>query len=187
MSQTRPRHPHSSARLLFSLLSVLAVLAFACSPALAHAEEATGPVYETEVPTVPTEESPGGKHPGGANGGNGGGEGEAKNSTAPGGGGTGGGNGSQGGGSQGAQGNQGSTGNGGQSQGGSVGSGVALGEGNGATELGENSSAIGEDDSSSPLVPILIAIVVLAAISIGAFYYRQRRQDAGSSVSPKAS
>jgi len=44
-----------------------------------------------------------------------------------------------------------------------------------------------EDESSSPLVPILIAIAVLAAISIGAFYYRQRRQGAGSSVSPKAS
>jgi hypothetical protein len=170
---------------------VLAVLAFACSPALAHAEEATGPVYDTDVPTVPTEESPGGSHKGGHKGGPGGNVGsenaEAENSNAPGGTGSGGGNGSQGGGSQGAQGNQAPTGNGGQPQSGSVGSGVALGGGSGGTELGENTSTVGEDDSASPLVPILIAIVVLAAISIGAFYYRQRRQGAGSSVSPKAS
>jgi hypothetical protein len=37
------------------------------------------------------------------------------------------------------------------------------------------------------LVPILIAVAVLAAASIGAFYYRQRRQDSGSPISPKAS
>jgi len=43
--------------------------------------------------------------------------------------------------------------------------------------------------SSSPLVPILIAIAALAAISIGAVAVRQRRQRRGSSgqVSPKAS
>jgi hypothetical protein len=38
-------------------------------------------------------------------------------------------------------------------------------------------------------VPILIAVAVLAAISIGAVIYRQRRQDdggSGSTVSPKA-
>lgn len=50
-----------------------------------------------------------------------------------------------------------------------------------------HSASTENGSSSSPLVPILIAIVVLAAISIGAFYYRQRRQGAGSSVSPKAS
>ncbi len=45
------------------------------------------------------------------------------------------------------------------------------------------------DDSSSPLVPILIAIAALAAISIGVIVIRQRRQrDApGAPVSPKAS
>jgi cobalamin biosynthesis Mg chelatase CobN len=42
---------------------------------------------------------------------------------------------------------------------------------------------------SSPLVPILVAIAVLAAISIGAVMIRQRRQRSGGrgSVSPKAS
>ena len=46
-----------------------------------------------------------------------------------------------------------------------------------------------ETDSggSSPLVPILIAVALLAAASIGYFFYRQRRQDPGSPVSsPKA-
>jgi hypothetical protein len=43
------------------------------------------------------------------------------------------------------------------------------------------------DDGSSPLLPILIAVLVLAAISVGAFLIRQRRRDgAGRSLSTKA-
>jgi hypothetical protein len=43
------------------------------------------------------------------------------------------------------------------------------------------------DGGSSPLVPILIAVAVLAAIAIGAVVYRQRRQgDAeGGTPSPE--
>ena len=41
------------------------------------------------------------------------------------------------------------------------------------------------DSSSSPLVPILIAVAVLAAISVGAVLYRQRR--GGGRFSPDAS
>jgi cobalamin biosynthesis Mg chelatase CobN len=55
------------------------------------------------------------------------------------------------------------------------------------TESGEQVSH--SSGSSSPLVPILIAVAVLAAISIGAVIYRQRRQDSGgsgSAVSPNA-
>jgi hypothetical protein len=177
--------PRSAALPVASLLSVLAVLALACSPALAHAEEATGPQYEPEIPTVPMEESSpggGGHHNGGGTGG-----GNAGISNSPDGNGTGGGSPDAGGSSHTGQGNQGPTGNGGQPEAGSVSSGVAIGEGGGQSQPGGTSSAVGEDDSSSPLVPILIAIVVLAAISIGAYYYRQRRQDPGSSVSPKAS
>jgi len=50
------------------------------------------------------------------------------------------------------------------------------------------STPASSDDGSSPLVPILIAAAVLAAISIGALLIRQRRQrDAsGSSLSTKA-
>ena len=48
------------------------------------------------------------------------------------------------------------------------------------------------EDDSSPLVPILIALAVLAAISIGVVAWRRRRGDdadpgAGSHVSPEAS
>jgi hypothetical protein len=166
---------------------VLAVLALACSPALAHAEEATGPQYESEIPTVPTEEGSAGGGGGHHNGGGTGGGGNAGISKTPGQNGTGGSTPDGGGGSHTGQGNQGPTGNGGQPESGSVGSGVALGEGDGSSQPGKNASTVSEDGSSSPLVPILIAIAVLAAISIGAYYYRQRRQDPGSSVSPRAS
>jgi cobalamin biosynthesis Mg chelatase CobN len=47
-------------------------------------------------------------------------------------------------------------------------------------------TAVADDDSSSPLVPILIAVAVLAAISVGAVLYRQRRGD-GSRFSANAS
>jgi hypothetical protein len=185
MIATRRPHHRGSALPAVLLLSVLAVLAFACSPALAHAEEATGPVYTPEVPTVPTEESSpgGGGHQGGGNGGGG----NADMSTSPGGNGAGGGKADAGGGPHNGQGNQGPTGNGGQPSGGSDDAAGSISENKPIVNLGENTAGVGEEDSSSPLVPILIAIVVLAAISIGAYYYRQRRQGAGSSVSPKAS
>lgn len=92
------------------------------------------------------------------------------------------------GGSHNGQGNQAPESGGGNAETGSGGaeSGKAgLGEGKQVAQPIKN-AATSEDESSSPLVPILIAIAVLAAISIGAFYYRQRRQGAGSSVSPKA-
>ena len=52
-----------------------------------------------------------------------------------------------------------------------------------------SSTTESDDGSSSPLVPILIAIAVLAAITIGAVVVRQRRQrgEPGGQVSPKAS
>jgi cobalamin biosynthesis Mg chelatase CobN len=166
---------------------VLAVLALACSPALAHAEEATGPQYESEIPTVPTEEGSAGGGGGHHNGGGTGGGVNAGISKTPGENGTGGSTPDAGGSSHTGQGNQAPTANGRQPQSGSVGSGVAIGGGDDQSQAGGKTSAVSEGDSSSPLVPILIAIAVLAAISIGAYYYRQRRQDPGSSVSPKAS
>jgi cobalamin biosynthesis Mg chelatase CobN len=49
----------------------------------------------------------------------------------------------------------------------------------GATQMGEPRSSVTEsDDGSSPLVPILIAVAVLAAISVGAVLVRQRRGSA---------
>jgi len=116
---------------------------------------------------------------------------EAGDSTAPDGAGTGGGgsDSSTGGGTDKGQTNQGSGGNGEQGVGGSKPAGGQQGEAK-AIELTPASdlSPTSNEDDSSPLVPILIAIAVLAAISVGAFYYRQRRQgDAGSPISPKAS
>lgn len=185
MPRTSPRARNSALPAVL-LLSVLAVLAFACSPALAHAEEASGPVYEPEVPTVPQEQGSGGggHHNGSTGGGSGGSPAEISNSPGQGGENPG----ATGGGSHRGQGSQGPEGGGGNSGGGSEGAPQGKAGLSESRQLkpGENASST-EAESSSPLVPILIAIAVLAAISIGAFYYRQRRQGAGSSVSPKAS
>jgi MYXO-CTERM domain-containing protein len=49
-------------------------------------------------------------------------------------------------------------------------------------------AATAEDDGgSSPLVPILIAIGVLAAISLGVVWFRRQRSTPGDPVSSKAS
>jgi hypothetical protein len=42
------------------------------------------------------------------------------------------------------------------------------------------------DGGSSPLVPILVALAVLAAISVGVFLFRQRRQHGGGLTTPPA-
>ncbi len=113
-------------------------------------------------------------------------ESEASKSDTPAGGATGGGNDSgQGGGTPSGQGNQAGGGDGQKAKNGSRDS---AGNINAAQPLEVAPAA--ETDSgggSSPLVPILIAVAVLAAISIGYFLYRQRRQGPGSPVSsPKA-
>lgn len=159
----------------------------ACFPGLAAAEENSGIQYETDVPTVPSDK---GSNIPSKNSGNSPDESdaEASGSNSPGGAGSGGGDDSNTGGTGTGQGNQAQGGNGGQASGGSK---PAGGDVNGAKPLETVSSATGQtaadDDGSSPLVPILIAVAALAAISIGAFYYRQRRQGPGSTVSPKAS
>lgn len=164
---------------------MLALLAIACFPGAAQAVEATGPQYETDIPTVPQEESSPPKKKGGSNNG-GTEESEAGKSNVPTGQGSGGNGPSSGGGganngqtSQGSDGGAGQAGDGSKTAAGGVSGGKPL-----ATTYSPTSS---ESDSggSSPLVPILMAVVVLAAISIGAFLYRQRRQgDPGSPVSP---
>ncbi len=159
----------------------------ACFPGLAAAEENSGIQYETDVPTVPSHESSNipSKNSDGSNSSNDSGQ-EATGSTAPGGASTGGGDGT-------GTGNGAGTGQSNQATGGgdgkaANGSKPAAGNVGDAQSLQTATSAAAEsDDGSSPLVPILIAIAVLAAISIGAYYYRQRRQDPGSTVSPKAS
>jgi hypothetical protein len=179
---------------------VLALLAFACLPALAQAEctDSSCKQYEVEIPTSGGKEhkhsSPGGgteptahastpnkpkSGGGGAESPKTGAESETEENQAGAAGGT-----------------AGNGGNGPANQGGSPG-----GNGSNQNQTGlEGEKSLGggttqgqpashSSGGSSPLVPILIAIAVLAAISIGAVIYRQRRQDGGGSgspVSPKA-
>jgi cobalamin biosynthesis Mg chelatase CobN len=198
----RPRHPRSSARLSFSLLSVLALLAFVALPAFAQAD-AGETVYETDIPSggVKGKEIKS-KHPEEKKKkqGNGGSEATASET------------GSSAEGSETepeteesseneSQAHPGTTGGGGNKP---SGGGNNPGGGNpeagkpGSVESnkpvapssGQQSAQTESGGGSSPLVPILIAIAVLAAISIGAVLYKQRRSDSGSgeaSVSPKAS
>lgn len=162
----------------FVLVSVLALLAFSCAPAVAQAET----VYETPETNLPGEKSPAkhknpvspesspkahvSKEPG-----NGGTEQPEESSESQGGSS---GNPSTPTGGAGAQGKDGAGANVANKQSG--------GNLQAAQALPTTTDSSG--DSSSPLVPILIALAVLAAISVGAVLYRQRR---GDRFSPNAS
>jgi hypothetical protein len=159
----------------------------ACLPGLAQADN-EGIQYETEVPTVPNNESSNipSANSGGTNTPDGSGPG-ASTSDTPGGAGSGGSDDpGTGGGAHQGQTNQASGGDDAKAADGSKPAAGQVGEAQriSVAPVADTSSA---EEGSSPLVPILIAIAVLAAISIGAFYYRQRRQGPGSPVSPKAS
>jgi cobalamin biosynthesis Mg chelatase CobN len=162
----------------------------ACFPGLAAAEENSGIQYETDVPTIPDNESsniPSKKDPGDSKASDES-DSNASDSTSPGGAATDGGDDSGTGGSApSGQGNQATGGDEGKASDGSKPAGGEVGK---AQPIQTVSSAAerstGDDGGSSPLVPILIAVAVLAAISIGAYYYRQRRQGPGSTVTPNA-
>ena len=177
----RPRHPHARglSRPSLALVSVLVLLASACFPVFAEAN----PNYEVEQTILPgggggghstpsthpnnpggSESSPGAKQSNvaaGEPGSNGtgssqdhssksqGGASEGNNPSSPGGGG-------------GGQGRQGNGGTKGQNPSNGV-------------QMGEPKSSVSDSGGSSPLVPILIAVAVLAAISVGAVLVRQRR------------
>jgi cobalamin biosynthesis Mg chelatase CobN len=163
---------------LFAVLSVSALLACACFPLLAQADS-SGAVYEPELPTATGHSGGGGTA---SHGGSGGGatasqikgsnhSGSSKNSSQ-------GGSSPAKGGANGGGSGQGSPGNG------SSGSPGAQPQGGTQTSAGAPASSGG---GSSPLVPILIAIAALAAISIGAVAMQRRRQHrSGSSVRPEA-
>jgi cobalamin biosynthesis Mg chelatase CobN len=181
MFGTRQASAPFPGRSIFAL-SVLALLALACFPVLAHADS-SGIQYSDAPPTVtgknkiPTQSEPpahSSKANGGATGAHNGGSS---------GGGSGNGSSSKPGGAPGAA-NKGGTG-----QQGSPGQGSTGNPGSGSQAVPSNPTSSSQDDSSSsPLVPILIAIAVLAAISIGVVMVRQRRRrnSSGVSVSPKA-
>jgi cobalamin biosynthesis Mg chelatase CobN len=166
---------------------VLAVLAIACFPGLAQAEDNSGIQYETDVPTVPKDESSNipSKNKSGGTDAPSESESEASNSNAETGGATGGGDDSgQGGGTPSGQSSQAGGGDGQKAKSGGQDS---AGNINAAQPLATAPAAETDSGGSSPLVPILIAVAVLAAASIGYFFYRQRRQGPGSPVSsPKA-
>lgn len=158
----------------------------ACFPGLAQADENSDFQYIPDVPTVPNHESS--KDPSGKNSGsNDQSEPDAEASGSDPDGGAAGGNGGSGtgGGANTGQGNQGTGGGDGKGAGGADRAGGELKDAKPIADF--DGAAASSDDGSSPLVPILIAIAVLAAISVGAFFYRQRRQDPTSPVSPKAS
>jgi hypothetical protein len=158
------------------LLSVLALLALACFPVLAQADSGTIE-YDPSLPSdggakqneniAKSSESP---NSGGAeappSGGAGGGYGEQASPSSEG----------QG---KGNAGNDGGTGQGSPDKGNNP---------PGETKVQPaapiaQSTPDSSDDGSSPLVPILIALAVLAAISVAALMIRQRRQRDGSSPS----
>lgn len=154
----------------------------ACFPGLAQAEEATGPQYNPEIPTVENKESSNPpKNGGDSNGGDAGASGTPDGAGVAGKNDSGSGNGGNNG--------QGSQGSGKSGAGQGPGAGAAEGKIDGSKPISSFGEPVSQtsDDGSSPLVPILIAIAALAAISIGAYYYRQRRQGPDSPVSPKAS
>lgn len=185
MLGSRRRQGHAWNRSSVSLLSVLALLAFALAPAAANADSA-GVEYETESPSAygshpstPTVQGGGGKahassESGGVPAGGGGGSGSGGSS-----GGKNPGTGSAGGGGE-DRGGNGST-NPQHVKGGDDAEGkLALQQEASPVETGEE-----DDGGSSPVVPILIVIVLLAAISAGIVIMRQRRQP-DSPAAPKA-
>lgn len=161
-------------------LSVLVLLAWGCLPVLAQAQSSAGLEYEDAPPTVPghTATNGGGPAAHSANTGKGGSGNDNPNSA---------GNGSANDGSSKKSDATGAAGSG-EKQG-SQGNGSGKGSDSAKQGAqGGSTPASEEDGGSSPLVPILIAIAVLAAISIGVVVMRQRRRDSstGSPVSPEA-
>lgn len=176
------RHPaHAATRSIFAL-SVLALLALACFPVLAHADSAgveymDAPPTATGNNTIPKRSEPS-AHSSKKNGGSSSNAADStdtsqQESSA------GGASSNSGGGSNAAKGDT-------DQQKGSPGKGAQKDSQLPVTSQPESSQS---DDGSSPLAAILIAIAILAAISIGAVMMRQRRRrrDSGVSVSPKAS
>jgi cobalamin biosynthesis Mg chelatase CobN len=167
-------------------MSVIALLALACFPVLAHAETSSGVQYDDSLPELPKDKSTSKQTPAKASKTDDGGgtapshsddskeaDSEEGDSSAKGGAGAAGHDGGTG------QGSPGHSANGGANN-------ATNGEGQIASEAPASQST--DDGGSSPLVPILIAIAALAAISVAAVMFRQRRQRRGptATASPEA-
>ena len=188
MTGTRHRPAPRGGRPI-AFVSLLALLALACFPVLAHAESSAGIQYEPAPPSATGHGGETPSHPGppanssrSHSGGNQAPSGqthsgsseanppqESESSTPAGGTGSGSGG-----------------GNGGKGQG-TPGKTSSHAEAPPAKPLESSSATQGGGGGSSPVVPILIAIVVLAAISLGVVMWQRRRRGAGGApVSPKA-
>jgi len=191
MQRMRRHQALNSGHSAFGVVSVLALLAFACFPVWAQATDSSGVQYSDAPPTA-TGTNPPSSH-----------ETPAKTSVASGGGASapsqsstttnssgeslgGGGSSSATTGNAPIKGNDGGTGQGSPDKGGADAPSQSVQQ---AGHPGGSSASKGNDGASSPLVPILIAIAALAAISIGAVILRarQQRRSPGAAISPKAS
>lgn len=160
---------------------MFALLAFLCLlPGSALAASAEGPPqYQEAVPTVPAGSS-------GAGGVDAGGQSsdDGSGSSGSGGSATDGGSSSDDDRSGGAAAGKGDGGNGQGSQAGGASNKAGIGDGHAIAS--PDRAAISHDGGSSPLVPILIALAVLAAISIGVVTMRRRDQGDGSGPDAKS-
>lgn len=186
---TRHRQALRPGRPALLLVSVIA-LALACFPVLAHAEDSSGVQYSDSIPKAEGENAPAHHQTPAKSSSTG------NNGGAPAPGGTTG--------SQGPGGSRGGSGEGSSEKAGGVpatGNGGGTGQGNpGGSANHPNSTSLqpgaqagtatsqkSDDGGSSPLIPILIGILVLAAISLGVVWFRQRRQGGSRPASPSAS
>ncbi|HYP56059.1 MAG TPA: hypothetical protein VEQ41_07150 [Solirubrobacterales bacterium] len=179
----KPHRNQLPGGLRLGLLSVFALLAFACFPTLAVADECDGDSSQIEYCDVPESEIDRREPHSDNKSGSGKTRDDGQSATPPG--------------SDGGDDGNRKTG---EDEGAGPGGGKKDGDGKGgatkadkgkAGEGGLGSERLGLDpasDSSSPLVPILIALAVLAAISIGAVAMRRRRNDGdpGAPASPEA-
>jgi hypothetical protein len=182
MNPIRRQRTRISGRSTLLLSSVLALLALACFPILAQAGS-SDVQYETALPNA------GGKGPSqneqiaesSESPKNGGAEAPANSGSTNSGDGSYTGNVPSGSGSEGANtGNDGGTGQGSPDKGTTPGDKAGVQT---AAPPTDSTPASSDDGGSSPLVPILIAILALAAISIAVVVIRQRRQRDGASPS----
>jgi len=173
----------------FALMSVLALLALACFPVLAQAESSAGVQYQDAIPTAEGNNPPAhdkDRPPAAKASGDGSPTANAGSDSNPNGGS------SQEGSSPKAKGavraDDGGTGQG-SPAGGSNGADNGSAQPSGQAAAEGPSASQSSDDGSSALVPILIGVALLAAISVAAVMVRQRRQQGGSTTpaSPKAS
>lgn len=178
MLETHHQNPQRARRGLVPL-AVSALLAFALVPGLAFAE--AGIQYSDAPPTVTGKTAD--KNSANRSNTGGGGDGSGQSSTRSG-------STADGNSKDGAGDGQGGAAGGRDGGNGGAGGDRAGGQevGNGVAPLGTDLQSSADDGGSSPLVPILIALAVLAAISVGVVAMRKKREDMdpGAPASPEA-